>query len=627
MIILKNIYKKYLSSRKYTLKDINLCFKSNGLVSILGESGSGKTTLLNIISGLDKPTKGSIYIDNIDINELIEDNSLYNQYIGFVFQDYNLIDNLSVYDNINLINNKNIDSILRKLKLLKKKNSVTGNISGGEKQRVAIARAISKDKKIIICDEPTGALDSATSESIMKILKNLSKDKLVIMVTHNKELANLYSDRIITIKDGIIESDTNEYIHESRKSNYKKVRNSYSLTQIIKLVIKNIRSKKKRNVLTIISLIIGITSLLSVLAISNGFKVSLDYEEKNSLSTYPIYISETSTNITNELSNIFKDDINNQNKIINKFNKHQNTIDNDLINYLDNNKNTNYILKKYLINNILLSKIDKNIKDEVIMKKGFYPTTENELLLIVDDNNYIDKSIINFELDEYQFSDLINYEIYINNNKYYISGIATFKEDSTLYNETGIFTLSNLDTIPIEIYLYPKDYNNKIKLLDYLNKYDNLEYTDYSDTVKDVTTKIVDAISIVLIVFSIITLIVSTIMIYILTLISIMERTKVIGIYKVNGINNLIIKFIFYLENIILTIISIIISICILYLMSIPLNNTLYTITGLNNIMLISPDILLKPCSLIISIITLSTLIPLRLIDKLNIVETTKYNY
>ena len=218
MIFIKNIYKKY-RSKKYVLRNINLNFPDKGLVTILGASGSGKTTLLNLIGGLDKATKGEIYIDRININKLIKDNTLYTNYISFIFQNYNLIDNLSVNDNVDMFNDKNNDTLLKKLSILNKKNNNINELSGGQQQRVAIARAIAKNTKIILCDEPTGALDHETSHSIMKLLKAISKEKLVIVITHNKELSKLYSDRVIHIKDGVIESDSSPHLITEKKSN------------------------------------------------------------------------------------------------------------------------------------------------------------------------------------------------------------------------------------------------------------------------------------------------------------------------------------------------------------------------------------------------------------------------
>lgn len=218
MLTLKNISMQYEGSNNLILNNINLSFGENGLVSILGPSGCGKTTLLNIIGGLDKPTNGSVLIDGYDITKLKrkELDKYHNRIIGFVYQNYNLIDYLNVVDNIELINkNIYIKELLEQFNLSNKKYKKIKHLSGGEKQRVAIARSISNNPKILLCDEPTGALDTKTGHTIMKFLKSISSEILVIMVTHNKELANTYSDRIISLEDGNIVYDSNTYEESS----------------------------------------------------------------------------------------------------------------------------------------------------------------------------------------------------------------------------------------------------------------------------------------------------------------------------------------------------------------------------------------------------------------------------
>ena len=245
MLILRNISKQYERSGNFVLSNINLEFKDKGLVSVLGPSGCGKTTLLNLIGGLDTPSEGEIIVDDFTLNNLRKKdlNRYHNQYVGFVYQNYNLINYLNVSENIELIaKNQFTDKLLEYLHLYNKKFSKIKNLSGGEKQRVAIARSLINNPHILLCDEPTGALDIKTSHEIMELLKNISKNMLVIMVTHNKDLATKYSDRIITLEDGSVIKDTEKQRNTlPRKHNLKKIKISFS--RIIKIIINNIKNK------------------------------------------------------------------------------------------------------------------------------------------------------------------------------------------------------------------------------------------------------------------------------------------------------------------------------------------------------------------------------------------------
>ena len=210
MLTLSHIYKTYKNKSRLVnaLNDINLTFPNNGLVFILGESGAGKSTLLNLITLQDKPSKGKIIIDDIDVNNLTNKDkaNIRSSYFGIVFQDYNLIDDFTVYENIKFVldlqnkpSNKSIvEDMLTKLSLpLDIIDEKVNNLSGGQKQRIAIIRALIKDSRVIVCDEPTGNLDDDNAYQLMDILKNIAKDRLVIVVSHNELLANKYASRII----------------------------------------------------------------------------------------------------------------------------------------------------------------------------------------------------------------------------------------------------------------------------------------------------------------------------------------------------------------------------------------------------------------------------------------------
>ena len=278
MLELKHVFKKYAVNSEYILNDISLKL-DKGLISIEGSSGSGKSTLLNLLGLLDKPTKGNIYLDGKDLSRLRKKEIDYFHYkkIGFIFQNYNLIEYLTVYENVTITHNsKDVDKILKDLNIYKLKNKKVNKLSGGEKGRVAIARVLVQNPDILLCDEPTGALDSKTGEIIMNILKEISKTKLVIMVTHNHEYSVKYADRIITIKDGKIINDNKKNNKKTNVINetYKKVH--LNIFKLFKIINNNLFNKWKRNILTAIAFSIGLISLLLVLGIRNGFSISLD---------------------------------------------------------------------------------------------------------------------------------------------------------------------------------------------------------------------------------------------------------------------------------------------------------------------------------------------------------------
>ena len=219
MLELKNIYKTYSSKNGVThraLENVSLKFDEKGLVFILGKSGSGKSTLLNLLGGIDSYDRGEISFYDKKFSSFKEKDFDYyrNSCVGFIFQDFNLLDNLTVYENVRLAldlqskkDHDKIIELLDKVSVSHLKNRKISELSGGQKQRVAIARALVKDPKIILADEPTGALDSDTSTDIFKILQSLAKDRLVVVVTHNKELAYEYAERIIEIRDGFVLKD------------------------------------------------------------------------------------------------------------------------------------------------------------------------------------------------------------------------------------------------------------------------------------------------------------------------------------------------------------------------------------------------------------------------------------
>ncbi len=331
MLRLENICKGYEVGGTYTevLKNVSLEFRDSEFVSILGASGSGKTTLLNIIGGLDIYDKGELIINGVSTKRYYSSDwdSYRNHNVGFIFQGYNLISHQSVLANVELsltlsgVSAKKRKAMaiqaLEKVGLKEHINKKPGQLSGGQMQRVAIARALINNPDIILADEPTGALDTVTSIQIMDLLKEIAKDKLVIMVTHNPEIAKNYSTRIIELKDGKVCDDTmpvteTESIHdkdiEKVKQNNKK--SGMPFLTSLGLSYRNLLTKKGRTILTAIAGSIGIVGIALVLALSNGINHYVEDMQKTSLSQYPIEIKQTDFSIFSAISSFTeKEDI------------------------------------------------------------------------------------------------------------------------------------------------------------------------------------------------------------------------------------------------------------------------------------------------------------------------------
>lgn len=314
MLKLKNIKKNYVLGNEQikALKGIGIEFRKNEFVAILGPSGCGKTTLLNIIGGLDHYTSGDLIIDSVSTKKYKDKDwdTYRNHKIGFVFQNYNLITHQNVLSNVELaltlsgvgpkerrIKAKEaLEKVGLKDQLYKKPNQM----SGGQMQRVAIARALVNNPDIILADEPTGALDTKTSEQIMEILQEISKNQLVIMVTHNPELAKKYATRIINLLDGEITSDTRPYTEklEKEKESNKNKKTSMSFWTAFNLSLNNLLTKKGRTILTAFAGSIGIIGIALIMSLSNGVQTYIDNVQKETLTSYPITIQKESVNLT-----------------------------------------------------------------------------------------------------------------------------------------------------------------------------------------------------------------------------------------------------------------------------------------------------------------------------------------
>lgn len=322
MLELKKITKEYdvAGLKQLALNKINIKFRQNEFVSILGQSGSGKTTMLNIIGGLDKYTTGDLIINGISTKKYTDhDWDIYrNHRVGFVFQSYNLIPHQTALQNVELAltlsgigkeeRRKRAIAVLKKVGLEKQINKRPNQMSGGQMQRIAIARALVNDPDILLADEPTGALDSETSLQVMDLLKEIAKEKLVIMVTHNPELAINYSTRIVKLLDGKIIDDTNPFDGEEQikevKENKNKAKTSMNFTTALSLSLNNLMTKKGRTLLTSFAGSIGIIGIALILSLSNGIQKYIEKTEQETLASYPLTIQKESIDMSTLLQTL-----------------------------------------------------------------------------------------------------------------------------------------------------------------------------------------------------------------------------------------------------------------------------------------------------------------------------------
>lgn len=732
MLELKNVKKSFKTGDfvQQALKGINLNFGDKEFVAILGSSGSGKTTLLNIIGGLDHYDSGDLIIKGKSTKKFKEKDwdAYRNNSIGFIFQSYNLIGHISVLGNIELSmtlsgvsskeKKKRAMEVLEKVGLKEHAHKKPNQLSGGQMQRVAIARALVNNPEIILADEPTGALDSTTSVQIMELIKNIAKDKLVIMVTHNPELAEKYATRIVEVKDGLVINDTNnEKEQGNSQQEYKLKKTSMGFFTALKLSFTNIWTKKGRTLLTAFASSIGIIGIALILSLSNGFDIQIDEFQKNTLSQMPIAISQVAMNMdeesfaemTNSSENEEKEigeskiypqkqleDITHTNKFTKEYVNYIENINPDLIGGISYNRATklNIITKnnndyKMLDSQTTFFPVPEQIeegREDTIIKENFelingrMPTEKEDILLLINTKNQLNSTIlkaigydnvdsINFdEIVGKEFKLILNDDLYKNNGEFYtintnyeemynnknavtlkICGIIRGKKDNKFAemsgngltytqklmkyvieknNESAIVkaqenkdyniltgekfeedssnqgastkdtTLAYLgaDTVPVMIQIYPKNFETKKEVLEYLDKYnegksddDKIIYTDYAETITTLSGGIMDAITIVLIAFSTISLIVSTIMIAIITYISVLERTKEIGILRAIGARKKDVTRVFNAETFIIGLCSGILGILIANLLTIPINKVILNLTQLENVAKLNP--------------------------------------
>lgn len=726
MLELKHISKTYLTGtfRQKALNNVSLKFRKNEFVSILGASGSGKTTLLNIIGGLDRYDEGDLIINNKSTKKFKnQDWDAYrNNCVGFIFQSYNLISHISILDNVEMgmtlsgvsakKRRKKAKEALKRVGLADHMHKRPNQLSGGQMQRVAIARALVNDPDVILADEPTGALDTKTSIQIMNLIKEIAKDKLVIMVTHNPDLANEYANRIIELKDGQVVADSNpikETEKDDKKINIKKT--AMSFFTALKLSFNNIRTKKGRTLITAFASSIGIIGIALILSLSNGFKIEIDKFEKSSLSKAPIIISavsissDTSMYSTVGTGNTSLEKYTKKEKVYAKEDVtetlfHINNINKEYIDYLDkiDPKNVAGVTYDYGTNLLVVRKDYKGnyammntatmsgnsnltllptnpnngeygvIDDMYDVIAGELDPTTPGLILQVDSRNQLFGSTLEQlgfkKTENISFNKILGKELHVVfNDDYYLDVDGRFmpnQDYEALYNSDNSYTIKvqaiirgtkeqelvtdgsgllynqaladlimehnsnsriveaqlNADynilttglfdetvtkdamlgylgykSIPTSIYIYPNSFEGKEKINEYLDKYnegkkdkDQVKYTDMAAMISSLSSNIMDAITIVLLAFSSISLIVSSIMIGIITYISVLERTKEIGILRSLGARAKDIKRVFIAETFIIGLSSGILGVLIARLLIIPINHVIYDLTILSGV-------------------------------------------
>lgn len=465
MIKLKNMTKIYhTDSLECTaLNDVSIDFEDKGFVMILGPSGCGKTTLLNILGGLDNDYKGEMIINNKPVSSFTDSDfdSYRNQCVGFVFQNCYLIPHLTVYDNVALtlemssqkkdIIRKKVHSVLKEVGLFDKKDAYPRMLSGGQKQRIAIARALVSSPYIVLADEPTGALDSKNAEDIILLLKEISKNHLVIMVTHNREFAYKYGTRIISMLDGKIVDDSNkvkkEEIEEIKE--FKKVKIPFVTS--FKWGFKNLLNKKLRSSLTIIAGSVGIIGMGLILSLTSGIHEYINKAQATSLGKYPVTVTSYRRTSAENNKDTLVEYPNTDYIIVEKGDmvtqEHINSFQDDFLSYLDGIDQSLYTIKdsNSYINFQLITNNDGNYEriassyfEQIVDNEEFVneqydcllgkvPSAINEMAIVVDTYNRIDASLLkslgfNINEDKIFFSDLLSEKEYryIENNDYYI---------------------------------------------------------------------------------------------------------------------------------------------------------------------------------------------------------------
>lgn len=504
MLELKNIKKTYRVGDVETraLDDISVSFREQEFVAILGTSGSGKTTCLNIIGGLDRYDSGDLIINGKSTKNFKdrEWDAYRNNSIGFIFQSYNLISHLSIVANVEMgmtlsgvsaaEKHRRAQEALEKVGLKDHLHKKPNQLSGGQMQRVAIARALANDPDILLCDEPTGALDTVTSVQIMDLIKEIAGDKLVIMVTHNPELAEKYADRIVKFQDGKIVSDSNPYSFEKENKEFSLKKTSMSFLTALKLSANNIRTKLGRTFLTSFASSIGIIGIAVILSLSVGFQMQIDKFEADTLQQMPIIISQQSMNLDTDtmikmgeeqkkyedypdekkiyLFDSMQDTMTHTNKFTDEYLEYVNNMDSSLCKGVTYSRLVNMnMIRKDGENYIPVTSANMNwssypvslnenkhslMNEHYDVLTGTMPETPNDLMLVVDTKNRINKAVmkeLGFDADNLEkidFNEIIGKELkVVMNDDYYVKteyGTYSYNTDlSAMYNAENTLTL------------------------------------------------------------------------------------------------------------------------------------------------------------------------------------------
>ena len=519
MLQLKNIYKSYITggSRQIALDGINLKFRESEFVTVLGPSGSGKTTFLNIIGGLERCDKGDLIINGKSTKEFTDSNwDFYrNNNIGFIFKNYNLIPHLSILENVTIaVSFNGLSKKEKQEKAIEALNRVgikdymrktSQYLTKDEMQRVAIARALVNNPKIILADEPTGNLDSKSTIEIMNLIKEIFKDKLVILITQNPGIAKRYATRMITFRDGEVIEDTNPLKEDLHQKEIDLKRTHMKISMAIKLAIRDISNKKLRMFFYVLISSIGIMGIALIVALLQGFNKQISGYENDTLANYPIVINKVYTNYsihnTSQNSKQTQNDLKNsklntKNDIIYSYNSSQNStehinqvnkdyidyikqMDKDLVSEISYESQINMnILREdedgkvsiFDTSTINLSSYPKDYGQETYLEKnyellyGYYPTNKNEVVLIVDEKNRLDTNILNaLGIDvkknkEIKFDDLIGKEYkIILNDEFYKKQNGHFYVDSSEKNLKKLYNSKNTITISITAILRAKE--------------------------------------------------------------------------------------------------------------------------------------------------------------------------